>query len=109
MGATVRVTIAEEVALLLVKGDAVPSGSPNVAEVETPNGFVPSRPLVETTDWSGRMVSASDEQRWTLIDLGDGRCKRWKLNKEIDLTGFNPGDPVTVRATRPEAIAVQLL
>jgi hypothetical protein len=108
IGDRVTATLAESVAVGLIKGDEVPIGAATTsAVVRSPTGAKPSGKIVDTVGFTAKVLSVDIPNRQVILQTADGDSESVKVGPEIDLSNIAPGDHVGVRATRAFAITVK--
>ena len=105
-GDQVTATMAEELAIALIKGDVPPAAGTASAIVRAPLGAKPGGKIVDTVGFTARVVSVSVVNRTVTLQMADGTNKTIAVGRDINLANVNPGDHVGVRITRAFAIAV---
>jgi len=106
VGDKVTATVAESVALMLVKGGGVPTGvGATTAMVRAPVGNKPGGKIVDSVGFIARVVSVDADHRLVTLQTADGN-QTVKVGPDINLANVKAGDDVGVRVTRAIAIAV---
>jgi len=107
VGDEVTATVAESVAIGLIKGGGMPSGAgTSSAIVRAPLGAKPGGKMVDTVGFIARVKSVDVPGRQVTLQLADGSSETVKVGPDINLANVNPGDDVGVRLTRAFAIQV---
>src|SRR5208283_388317 len=107
VGDQVTATVAESVAIGLMKGGSVPIGAgTSSAIVRAPLGAKPGGKIVDTVGFTAKVVSVDTQNRKVTLQTVDGQTQTVKVGPDINLANINPGDDVGVRVTRAFAIAV---
>jgi hypothetical protein len=106
VGDQVTATVAESVAIALIKGGGAPAAGTATATVRAPLGAKPAGKMVETVGFTAKIVSIDPATRKVTLQTPDGQTQTIKVGPDIDLTGVNPGDDVGVKVTRAFAISV---
>ena len=106
-GDKVTATVAESLAIRLIKGDDVPTGAATTtAMVRSPMGAKPGGKMVDTVGFTAKILSVDAARREVTLQKMDGGKQTVKVDSDVDLANINPGDHVGVRATRAFAISV---
>jgi len=107
VGDRVTATVAQSLAVHLVKGDSVPLGAgTTTAVVRSPEGAKPGGKIVDTVAFTARIMGVDVPNRRVTLQTADGEKETVKVGPDIDLANIKPGDHVGVRATRAFAITV---
>jgi hypothetical protein len=107
VGDQVKATVAESVALGLMKGGTVPIGSgTSSAMVRAPLGAKPGGKIVDTVGFTAKVMSVDVQNRKVTLQTVDGQNQTVKVSPDINLANVKPGDDVGVRVTRAFAISV---
>jgi hypothetical protein len=107
VGDRVTATVAQSVAVHLVKGDSVPLGAgTTTAVVRSPEGAKPGGKIVDTVAFTARVTGVDVLNRKVTLQTADGEKETVKVGPDIDLANVKAGDHVGVRATRAFAITV---
>jgi hypothetical protein len=106
VGDRVNVTLADELAVALVKGSVPPASVQSTVVVRAPVGAKPGGKVIDTVGFTARVVTVDYEQRLVTLLMPDGRNKTVKVGPDINLANVNPGDDVGVRLTRAMIITV---
>ncbi len=107
VGDQVTATVAESVAIGLMKGGGVPIGAgTSSAVVRAPLGAKPAGKMVDTVGFTAKVMSVDTQNRKVTLQTVDGQTQTVKVGPDINLANINPGDDVGVRVTRAFAIAV---
>ena len=107
VGDQVTATVAESVAIGLMKGGNVPNGAGTAsAIVRAPLGAKPGGKIVDTVGFIAKVVSVDAANRQVVLQMADGTNQTVKVGPDINLANVNPGDDVGVRLTRAFAISV---
>jgi hypothetical protein len=108
VGDRVTATVAESLALALMKGDDVPVGaSTTTAIVRSSPGAKPGGKIVDTVGFTAKVLSVDVTTRLVTLETADGDNETVKVGPDIDLANISAGDHVGVRATRALAISVK--
>lgn len=107
VGDQVTATVAESVAIVLIKGSVPPATGSTTAMVRAPLGAKPGGRIVDTVAFTAKVVSIDTADREVTLQLPDGTNQTVKVGPDVDLTDVNPGDDVGVKMTRAFAISVQ--
>jgi hypothetical protein len=106
VGDQVTATVAESVAIGLIKGGGAPTGAgTSSAMVRAPLGAKPGARIVDSVGFIARVVSVDAANRQVTLQTADG-TQTVKVSPDINLANVSPGDDVGVRLTRAFAIAV---
>ena len=107
VGDQVTATVAESLAIGLMKGGSVPIGAgTSSAIVRAPLGAKPGGKIVDTVGFIARVVSVDAQNRKVTLQTVDGQAQTMKVGPDINLANVKPGDDVGVRVTRAFAISV---
>ncbi|HWD92227.1 MAG TPA: hypothetical protein VG938_07750 [Verrucomicrobiae bacterium] len=107
-GDHVTATLAESLAVRLIKGDEVPTGAATTsAVIRSPEGAKPGGEVVDTVGFTAKVLSVDAARRQVTLQTADNNSEVVKVGPDIDLTNISPGDHVGVRATRAFAITVK--
>jgi len=107
VGDKVTATVAESVAIGLLKGGGMPIGSgTSSAIVRAPTGAKPGAKVVDTQGFTAKVMSVDAQKRVVTLQTVDGETKTVHVGPDINLANISPGDDVGVRITRAFAIAV---
>ena len=106
VGDQVTATVAESVAVVLLKGGIPPAAGAATLMVRAPQGDKPSGRVVDTIAATATVVSVNAETRHVTLAMPDGKNKTVKVGPDVDLTNVKAGDVVGVKITRSFAIAV---
>jgi Cu/Ag efflux protein CusF len=106
VGDQVTATVAESVAIVLVKGGMAPAAGTTSVMVRAPLGAKPSGKMVDTIGFTAKVISVDDSTRMVTLQTPDGQNQTVKVGPNVDLSNVNPGDDVGVQITRAFAIAV---
>jgi hypothetical protein len=106
VGDQVNVTLADELAVALVKGSVPPATVQSTVVVRAPVGAKPGGKVMDTVGFTARVVTVDYEQRLVTLLMPDGQNKTVKVGPDIDLAKVNPGDIVGVRLTRAMILTV---
>lgn len=106
VGDQIKVTLAEELAVVLAKGGLPPVTGESTAIVRSPEGAKPGGRIVGTTAVVARVTAVDPSARMVTLHLPDGTDHKVKVGPDVNLTNVNPGDDVGVRLTQALIIAV---
>ena len=106
VGDQVTATVAESVAIVLVKGGMPPAAGTASVMVRAPQGDKPSGRIVNTVAATATIVSVNAGTRHVTLAMPDGKNKTIKVGSDVDLTDVKAGDVVGVKITQAFAIAV---
>ena len=107
VGDQVTATVAESIALGLMKGGGMPVGvGTSEAVVRAPLGAKPGGRVVDAVGFTAKVMSVDVKNREVTLQTMDGQTQTVKAAPDINLANVNPGDDVGVRVTRAFAIAV---
>jgi hypothetical protein len=108
VGDKVTATVAQELALALVKGGEVPpaAGTASVI-VRAPKGAKPGVKMTDTVGFTAKVMKVNAELREVTLEMVDGASKTVKVGPDINLDNVKVGDDVGVRVTRAFAISVE--
>jgi hypothetical protein len=102
----VNVTMTEELAIYLARGDADPDGrSAGVAVADA--GAKPGGAISGTVQVTAKVAAIDAGTRRVTLALPDGSTEQVRAGGQIDLSAVKPGDDVTVRHTQAVAISVE--
>jgi hypothetical protein len=108
VGDRVVATVAESLALSLMKGDGVPMGAAaTTAVVRSPAGAEPGGKIVDTVSFTAKVTRVDIRNRQVTLQTADGDSETVNVGPDIDLGNISPDDHVGVRATRAFAITVK--
>jgi hypothetical protein len=108
VGDRVTATVAQSLALSLIKGDEVPMGAgTTTAVVRSPAGSKPGGKIVDTVGFTAKVTKVDARNRQVTLETADGESKTVDVGPDINLANISPGDHVGVRATRAFAITVK--
>ncbi len=106
VGDKVSVTLAEELAIALVKGGLPTAAGQSTAVVRAPVGEKPGGKIVETVGYTAKVVEIDLAQRVVTLQMPDGKNKKVKVGPDIKLDDVKAGDDVGVRLTQAMIITV---
>ena len=107
VGDQVTATVAESLAIGLMKGGSVPIGAgTSSAMVRAPLGAKPGGKIVDTFGFTARVMGVDAQNRKVTLQTVDGQTQTVKVGPDINLANIKPGDDVGVRVTRAFAISV---
>jgi hypothetical protein len=106
VGDHVTATVAESLAIGLIKGGGPTGVGSSSATIRSPLGDKPGAQIVDTTGFIAKIVSVDALNRVVTLQMADGTNRTIKVGPDINLVNVNPGDNVGVRVTRAIAIAV---
>ena len=107
IGDRVKATVTEEVAVFLRKDSAPPSAGVGAAIGVAVKGAKPGGMMAETQKVTARMVAVDAKQRKVTLQFADGRTKKLKVGKQVNLANVKPGDNVVVQVTEALVILVE--
>jgi hypothetical protein len=107
LGDLVTATLAESVAVVLIKGGVPPAAGTASAIVRSPLGAKPGGRIVDTVGFTARVLSVDYPGREVMLQMADGKKKTMKVGPDVNLGFVNPGDDVGVKVTRAFAISVE--
>lgn len=107
VGDQVTATLAESVAVVLIKGGVPPVSGSASAIVRAPLGAKPGGRIVNTEGFTARVLDVDYPGRVVTLQTADGKKKTVKVGPDVNLGNVNPGDDVGVKVTRAFAISVQ--
>jgi hypothetical protein len=105
VGDQVQTTVAQEMGVAIASSDATLSTSNNVTVVRPPNGGTPMR--VETRNYIAVLDSVDLAAYTVSLKLADGTLKTVKVNQNINLADFNPGDKLAIQVSEATTFIVQ--
>lgn len=106
VGDQVTATVAESVAIALVKGGAAPAAGATSAIVRAPLGAKPSGKRVDTMGFTAKIISVDTTNRKVTLQTLNGENQTVEVGSNVDLTQVSTGDDVAVQVTRAFAISV---
>jgi hypothetical protein len=106
-GDKVKVKVADELAIFLVKNGPLPSAGTGVLVAGAPTGSMPAGLVVETTDSTARVIGVDRSYRLLTLEYADGKTKTVKVPLPNTLEHVNKGDDVVVRATERMVLEVK--
>jgi hypothetical protein len=107
VGDHVTATVADSLAIGLMKGGGLPTGAgSSSAMVRSPLGDKPAVKMVDTVGFIAKVVGVDALNRRVTLQMADGTTENVKVGPDISLVNVNPGDDVGVRVTRAIAISV---
>ncbi len=106
VGDQVTATVAESVAIVLVKGGMAPAAGTSSVIVRAPMGAKPAGKMVDTVGFTAKVISVDAASRMVTLQTPDGQNQTVKVGPNVDLGNVNPGDDVGVQVTRAFAISV---
>jgi hypothetical protein len=107
VGDHVTATVAESLAIGLMKGGGMPTGmGSSSATIRSPLGDKPGARMVDTVGFIAKVVGIDALNRQVTLQMPDGTNRTVKVGPDINLINVSPGDDVGVRVTRAVAIAV---
>jgi hypothetical protein len=107
VGDKVTATVAQEVAVVLVKGEVPPAVGAATVIVRAPKGAKPGGKVVGTVGFTAKVMKVDAEKREVTLQMADGQSKTVEVGPDINLANVKAGDDVGVRVTRAIAIAVE--
>jgi hypothetical protein len=107
VGDHVTATVAESLAIGLIKGGGVPTGAGSTsATVRSPLGDKPAARMVDTVGFIAKIVSMDTANRQVTLQMPDGTSETVTAGPDVNLANVSVGDSVGVRLTRAIAITV---
>ncbi len=106
VGDKVSVTLAEELAIALVKGGLPTAAGQSTAVVRAPLGEKPGGKIVETVGYTAKVADIDLAQRMVTLQMPDGKNRKVKVGPDIKLDDVKAGDDVGVRLTQAMIITV---
>jgi hypothetical protein len=106
-GDKVKVQVARELAIFLVKNGPLPSAGTGVLVAGSPTGSMPAGLVVETTDSTARVIGVDRSYRLLNLEYANGTTKAVKIPLPNTLKNVNKGDDVVVRATERMVLDVK--
>ena len=107
VGDQVTATLAESVAIGLIKGGVPPAAGTASAIVRAPLGAKPGGRIVDTAGFTAKVLDVDYPGRVVTLQAVDGQKMTVKVGPDVNLGNVNPGDDVGVKITRAFAISVQ--
>ena len=107
VGDQVTATVAESLAIVLIKGDVPAAAGTASAIVRAPLGAKPGGRIVHTVGFTAKVLYVDYPARVVTLQTADGQKKTVKVGPDVNLGNVNPGDDVGVKITRAFAISVQ--
>lgn len=107
VGDQVAATVAESVAIVLIKGGVPPAAGTASAIVRSPLGAKPGGRIVDTVGFTAKILDVDYPARIVTLQTVDGKKRTVKVGPDVNLGYVNPGDDVGVKITRAFAISVQ--
>jgi len=101
-----NVTITEELAVFLSKGNP-PSAAAAVGVAIAPIGAKPGAIIADTVQITAKITAINAQTRKVTFALPDGSTKTVAVGKQVNLSGLQAGDDVTVQHTEALAITVE--
>lgn len=107
VGDHVTATVAESLAIGLLKGGGISTGmGSSSATIRAPLGDKPSVRMVDTVGFIAKVASVDAANRRVTLQMADGTNQTVKVGPDINLANVSAGDDVGVRVTRATAITV---
>lgn len=106
VGDEVLATVTEDYAIFLVKGGALPGGTGSVAVASASGGAQSSGVMIDTVDYTARVLEVNYETRKVLLQCGPHDVKSVRAGPNVNLGLVNVNDDVQIRGTEAVAIAV---
>jgi hypothetical protein len=106
VGDQVTATVAESVAIVLVKDGIPPAAGTTSVMVRAPMGAKPAGRTVDTIGFTAKVTGIDSANRTVTLETPDGTNKTVAVGPGVDMAAINIGDTVGVKITRAIAIAV---
>jgi Cu/Ag efflux protein CusF len=106
VGDKVRTTVAEEVAVVVSKGDLPATGSGTMMAL-APKGGKPGMLIAETEDLKANIKATDPEKKTITLCEADGACRTVKIAPGVKMDELKTGDDVNARITQAVAIVVE--
>ncbi len=107
VGAKVKATLSDVVAVFLLKNGTPPSATAGVTVTDTaPSGQVASV-VLQTTDSRAQVLNVDRSYRLLKLEYEDGSKKEYKFPLPDTLENIEKGDKALVRTTEPLAICLK--
>lgn len=107
VGDKVRATLAEEVAVTVSKGGALPSASEGMVVARAPQGAKPGILIADTAQITGKVQSIDTDKRTITLVEADAKPRTIQVGPRVDLAELSAGDNITARVTQALAILVE--
>jgi arginine repressor len=107
VGDQVRATLAEEVAVAVSKGGAIPEAGEGALVARAPKGEKPAILIADSAQVTGKIDSVDADKRTITLTDADGKSRTIKAGAKVDISQLKAGDDVTARVTQALAIVVQ--
>ena len=107
VGDKVTATVAQEVAVVLAKGDLPSAAGTATVIVRAPKGSKPGGKIVDTVGFTAKVMSVDTKKREVTLQMVDGKSKTVEVGPDVNLANVKAGDDVGVRITHAFAIAVE--
>lgn len=106
VGDRVEVTLAEELAIVLIKDELAPAAGQATVLVRSPAGAKPGGQVVNTAGFVAQVEAVDISKRLVTLQMPDGRNKTVKVGDSVSLANVQRGDTVGVRLTEALMITV---
>ena len=106
VGDHVTATVAESVAIVLVKDGMPPAAGAASVTVRAPMGAKPGARMVDTIGFTAKVVGIDAANRTVTLETPSGPNQTIEVGPGVDLAAVSIGDTVGVKITRAIAIAV---
>src|SRR5262245_22661064 len=107
VGDKVRATLAEEVAIAVSKGGALPDAEEGTLIARAPRGEKPGILIADSTQVTGKIQSVDADKRTITLTDADGKPRTVKAAPRVNLSELSAGDSITARVTQALAIVVE--
>jgi uncharacterized OB-fold protein len=107
IGDRVKATVTEEVAVFLRKDGVPPRAGVGAAIGLAVKGAKPGAMMADTQEVFVKIVAIDANHHKVTLQFADGKTKKLKVGKKVDLTNVKPGDNVVVQVSEALAILVE--
>ena len=106
-GDKVKATVADAIAIFLVKNGPLPSAGQGVVVGRAAKGAMPGGVVLTTQDFSARVIRVDPSYRLLTLEFTDGKIKTFKIPLPFTLQNVRKGDDIVVRSTQTLAVHVE--
>lgn len=107
VGAKVKATLSDVVAVFLLKNGTPPSAEAGVSITGTPPSGQAASVVLQTTDARAKVLNVDRSYRLLKLEYADGSRKEYKFPLPDTLENIQEGDEALVRTTQPLAICLK--
>ncbi len=105
-GDKVKATVADAIAIFLVKNGPPPGAGQGVVVGRAAKGAMPGGMVLTTQDFSARVIRVDPSYRLLTLEFTDRTIKTFKIPLPFTLQNVRKGDDLVVRSTQSLAVHV---